>query len=384
MKIPFYRLRFSSAEKKHVVDVLKSGWVTTGPKVHQFEEQIKHLTGCKYAVAVSSCTAGLHLVLEASGIGPGDEVITTPFTMAATIEAIMYTGARPVLADIDPLTMNIDPESVQKKISRKTKAIVSVDIAGLPCDYSAMRKITHKNKLLLVSDAAHSLGATYNGLPIGTQADATVFSFYSTKNITTGEGGMVVTGKRKLAEHMKHLALHGMTSSGWKRYSGGRWKYDITSLGFKYNMPDLSAALGLGQLENFEKMQIKRARIASEYNKRLKKYADLIELPHGDWHAPHAWHLFIIRINMDCWSISRDKLIDELEKRGVGCGVHFIPIYRFSYFSKNLKHNLSDFPNCEKTFKRVISLPLYPDLTLKEVRYVCETLSALAERFCRQ
>ncbi len=381
MKVPFFRLKLTSREEKAVLKVLRSGWVTTGPAAGELEDKVKQISGTKYAVAVSSCTAGLHLSLEALGIGRGDEVITTPFTMAATVEAILYTGAVPIYADIDPITLNIDPARIESRISSKTKAIIPVDIAGLPCDYVGIRKIAQKYNLFIVEDAAHSLGANHKGKPIGSIADATVFSFYSTKNITTGEGGMVVTNKKGLADKMRRLSLHGMTSSGWKRYSGGGWKYDITDLGYKYNLSDLAAGLGLGQFERFEILQKKREKLAQRYLEGLKRLGTYIELPGVDKRSRHAWHLFIIKINPDMWKLSRDEIINELEFHGVGCGVHFIPIYNFSYFKKYQDWSPSEFPDTEWCFKRVISLPFYTDLSINEIDYVIDVISALGKRF---
>ena len=381
MKVPFFRLSFSKEEKKEVADVLKSGWVTSGPKVKLLESQVVKLTGARHAAALSSATAGLHLALESLGVSRGDEVITAPFTMAATVEAIMYTGAKPIFADIDPENMNIDPAAVEKKVSKKTRAIIAVDIAGCPCDYTALKKIAKKHNLYLITDAAHSLGAKYDGRAIGSIADATVFSFYSTKNITTGEGGMVVSNRKKLIDRVRHLALHGMTSTGWKRYRGGSWRYDITDLGYKYNMPDLSAALGVGQMRRFNNLQKKRRQLARRYFKNLNDITGSIELPYYRDFNDHSWHLFIIRIIPNRWKISRDRLIEELEKAGIGCGVHFIPVYRLSYFKKNLRYSGVDFPNCENAFKRVISLPFYPDLKNVEVDYVCDRLRILKNKF---
>jgi len=381
MKVPFFRLKLTSVEKNEVNDTLARGWVTSGPKVRLLENKIARLSGAKYAAAVVSGTAGLHLSFETLNLRPGDEIITTPYTMVATVEAIRYAGAKPVFADINPTTLNIDPESIEKKISRKTKTMVPVDIAGYPCDYTSLKRLARKYKIPVIADAAHSLGAKYKSKPIGSFADAAVFSFYSTKNITTGEGGMVVSNSKRRIDRIKHLALHGMTSSGWKRYSGGGWKYDITELGYKYNLSDLSAALGLGQIKRFSAMQKKRRQLVNRYITNIKHLDEYIELPYCDKDISHAWHLFIIKLNLNRWRIGRDKVIAELEKQGVGCGVHFIPIYHFSYFRKNMKYKPSDFPSCENAFKRVISLPLYPDLSFKEVDYVCEILTSLTRRF---
>ncbi|MEW5925149.1 MAG: DegT/DnrJ/EryC1/StrS aminotransferase family protein [Candidatus Zixiibacteriota bacterium] len=383
MKVPFFRLSFGKEEKREVLDVLRSGWVTSGLKVQKLESRIINLTGAKYAAAVSSATAGLHLVLKSLDIGAGDEVITSPYTMAATVEAILYTGARPVLADIDPVSLNIDPGAVEKKITKKTKAILPVDIAGCPCDYRPLKRLGRKYNIPLVADAAHSLGGKYEGRMVGALADAAVFSFYSTKNITTGEGGMVVTDKKRLIDRVRHLSLHGMTSSGWKRYQGGSWRYDITDLGYKYNLSDLAAALGVGQLARFNEMQDRRIQLVRRYLDSLRDLHDYIELPFYSNIDDHAWHLFIIRINRDKWKIGRDRLITELEKAGVGCGVHFIPIYKLSYFRRKLKYDASDFPHCESAFLRVISLPFYVDLKISEVDYVCRTLKNLRIKFGR-
>ncbi len=381
MKVPFFRLRLTDVEKKEVNDTLTKGWVTSGPKVRLFEGKICRLAGAKYAAAVASGTAGLHLALESLNLHPGDEIITTPFTMVATIEAILYAGATPVFADIDPVTLNIDTSSVEKKITDRTRAVVSVDIAGCPCDYTKLTRLSRQYKVDLVDDAAHSLGAKFKNKPVGSLADATVFSFYSTKNITTGEGGMVVSDSKRRIDKIKNLSLHGMTSSGWKRYAGGGWKYDITELGYKYNMSDLSAALGLGQLKRFKEMQKKRRQLAERYCENLKCLDEYIELPYRGADMTHAWHLFIIQLKLNRWRLKRDRVINELEKRGVGCGVHFIPVYHFSYFKKTMPYKPSDFPACENAYKRIISLPLYPDLSFKEVDYVCDVLSGLSETF---
>jgi dTDP-4-amino-4,6-dideoxygalactose transaminase len=381
LKVPFFRLKLSQAEIKSVTDTLNSGWVTTGPKTRQFENRIKKIAGTKYAAAVSSCTAGMHLTLKALDIGPGDEVITTPYTMAATIEPVIYCGAKPVFADIDPMTLTIDPDNIEKQISRKTKAIIAVDIAGNPCDYRRLRAICRKYKLRLIADAAHSLGALYYGKPSGTLADASVLSFYPTKTITAGEGGMVVTNSKRLAEKIRLLSLHGMSSSGWKRASGGSWKYDICDLGYKYNMSDLAASLGLGQLLQIKTFLARRKQLTKRYVEKLGDLSDMLELPLQQDRVESAWHLFVIKMNLSRWKIGRDRLIEELEKRGVGCGVHYIPIYRLTYFKKKYRLKVSDYPACEKSFKRVISLPLYPDLTQRELYYVCKVIKELADLY---
>ncbi|MCP4706896.1 MAG: DegT/DnrJ/EryC1/StrS family aminotransferase, partial [candidate division Zixibacteria bacterium] len=291
MKVPFFRLKLGSAEKRAVSDVLKSGWITTGPRVREFEQKICKLTNAKHAIAVSSGTAGLFLGLKALSIGKGDEVITTAFTMVATVEAILHVGAKPVLTDIDPVTLNIDIESVKRKITKKTKAIICVDMAGWPCDYKSLKKLTRENNLYLIDDAAHALGSKYLDKPIGSVADLSVFSFYPTKNITSGEGGMVVSNSKRVINKIKHLSLHAMSSSGWKRYSGGSWKYDIIDLGYKFNLSDLSAGLALGQLKRFGTLYTKRKNLAERYKKKLSDLSKYVELPFEDNISTHAWHL---------------------------------------------------------------------------------------------
>jgi perosamine synthetase len=273
--------------------------------------------------------------------------------------------------------MNIDPAIVEPAITKKTKAIITVDISGCPCDYDRLTQISEKYGLFLITDGAHSLGAEYNGRPIGMIADATVFSFYPTKNITTGEGGMVVSNREELTKNVRLLSLHGMTSSGWKRFKGGSWKYDVVAPGYKCNISDINAALGVAQMKRFGEIQKRRENIALRYMKSLKDIEEYIELPYYPENCTHANHLFIIKINNERCPIDRDELIEKLESTGVGCGVHFIPVYHFSYFKKIFNCRPEDFPNCETAFNSVITLPLYPDLKNNEVDYVCETLRDL-------
>lgn len=383
MRVPFFRLKFGPSEKKAVRDVVDSGWVTTGPKVREFEWNFAKFTGAKYAAAVASGTAGLHLSLKALGVGPGDEVVTTPMTMAATVEAVLYCGAKPILADIDPTTLNIDPHEVEKRLTKKTKAIITVDMAGVPCDYQALKKISRKYGIKLIEDAAHALGGEYRNKCIGTIADCTVFSFYPTKNITTGEGGMVTTGNKRTSEKIRLLSLHGMGSSGWKRYEGGSWRYDITELGYKYNMAEIPAALGIVQLDRFDKFRAKRRKLAERYRKGLNHLKDYLELPVDSSDRKPVRHLYIIQLNLRKWKIGRDRIIEELERRGVGCGVHFIPIYRFKYYRERLNYTPKDFPVTEASFKRIISLPFYVDLSFKEVDYVCEVISEAVRKYSK-
>ncbi len=380
MKVPFFRLTIGDEEKEEMNNVLESGWLTSGPMVKKLEQSIADYTGAKYACAVSSATAGLHLILESLDISIDDEIITTPYTMSATVSAIICAGLKPVLVDIDPGTLNINPVMIAKAVTSSTKAIIAVDMAGYPADYSAINEIGDKHDLVIISDAAHSLGAMYKGQKVGTLADATVFSFYSTKNITTGEGGMVVSDNKELIDKIRHLSLHAMTSSGWKRNKGGSWDYDVTELGFKYNMSDLNAALGVGRMRRIESLQNRREEIAQSYIDNLSELSDYIDLPDKEIIDDCAWHLFIIKLKLENLKINRNKFIEEMEKTGVGCGVHFIPVYQFSYFELVLDNSAKDFPYCEESFSRVVSLPIYPDLFDDEVKYVCQMIREIVAK----
>ncbi len=388
MKVPFFRLQASAEDFGAVKDVLASGWLTTGKKAFELEELVKESCSAKYAVAVSSATAGLQLALAALEIGAGDEVITTSFTFTATCSAIIQSGATPIIADIDPQALNLDAQSVTKKITRKTKAIIAVDIAGLPCDYRALLALCRQHGLKLICDAAHSFGSVYRGKHIGAIGDVTVFSFYSTKNITTAEGGMVLTQNQRLAKRLRLLSLHGITRSALKRSAASDWRYDISEIGHKANLSDLNAALGISRIKRFDSLLDSRARSAKRYLKELSGFADYIESPpvidsvKGD--SSQAWHLFIIKLNLNRWRIGRDRFIKELTKLGIGCGVHYIPLYHFSAYQGLL--NISskkprEVYQTENAFQRVVSLPLYPELKRRDVKAVREAIGTLVERF---
>lgn len=371
-KVPFYRPSLGEAEIEAVRSTLLEGWITTGPKAKKFEAEMAAYTGSKYALAVNSCTAALHLALAAAGIKKGDKVITTPYTFAATVETIIWCGAQPVLVDIDPGTLNIDPVRVEKKIDKKTKAIVSVDIAGLPCEYDALRPLAKKQKVFLLADAAHSLGASFKGIKVGRLADATAFSFYSTKNLTTGEGGMLVTDNQKLREKGAILALHGMSKDAWKRYtSEGSWYYEIVAAGFKYNLSDLQASIGLAQLGKFPQLQERRRYLAGLYDRYLTPYLDMLELPPRNAHSEHAWHMYLIRLKPKVLKIDRNELLRRLSARGIGTSVHFIPVHLHPFYRKFLGHKPADFPNALATYKRIFTPPFYPAMSDEDVEYVC-------------
>jgi dTDP-4-amino-4,6-dideoxygalactose transaminase len=362
--IPFNLPFIERSEIEAVEGVLKSGWLTTGPVATRFEAAFRNYVQARHALAVNSATAGLHLALKALGLGPGDEVITTPLTFCATFNAILQVGATPVLADIDS-TLNISPESVSDLITRRTRAILPVHFAGLPCDMDKLWRIASDHHLMIVEDAAHAAGSWWNGAPIGGgQSDAVVFSFYPTKNMTTGEGGMVTTSSDELNESMRTLCLHGMSRQAWSRYSGtGSWAYEVVACGFKYNLSDIAAALGLAQLARLDRMTERRREIARRYSEALGGIPEL-ELPPAG--SGHCWHLYVLRLNLEKLSIDRAEFIEEMRKRGIGCSVHFIPIPLHPYY----RHAIEMRDRCERTMReypRLLSLPLYPRLGEEQV-----------------
>jgi len=375
--IPFYRTPITPRQVAAVAKTLKSGWITTGPICHELESRLAEYIGAKHAIGVNSCTAGLHLALIAAGIGPGDEVITTPFTFVSSAEVIVHSGATPVFADIDPNTFNLDPKSVAAQITSKTKAILPVHIAGLPCDLHAIEELAREHNLKIVHDAAHAIGAEYKGRKIGSTKDITSFSFYATKNITSGEGGLITTSNGKWADKIRCLCLHGMDRQAWKRYrKSGSWYYEVKELGFKYNLPDLNAALGLAQFEDFDKMQKARARVAHWYDEMLADVEE-VTVPPRDDHSVHAWHIYIIRLNRERLSIDRDDVIQLLTRAGVGCSVHFIPIFRQPYYRKRYGLKVKNYPMADALYKRVITLPFYPGLKKAEVVEVVRRLKKI-------
>jgi len=381
--VPFYRQSFGKAEIKEVAETIKSGWVTTGKKTHRLENEIAAYLGARHTVAVNSCTAAMHLLLRASDIGPGDEVVTTPYTFAATSEAILFTGARPVYCDINYDTLNMEPEAAAAKITSKTKAVMPVHIAGLPVDMDGFARLARDNKIKLFDDAAHALGAAYKGKMVGTIGDGSAFSFYATKNLTTGEGGMIATRHAKLAERVRLLSLHAMSKGAWKRYAkGGSWRYDLLDLGYKYNLSDLAASLGLAQFARFEQLQMRRRRAAGRFINRLKDI-EAIKLPAVDDHSEHAWHLFMIRIRPGKLRINRDKFIEQLSARNIGTSVHFIPLFLQSFYRRHLALDKKDFPNAYRAYREVITLPFFPDLKPAEIDYICDAIEKICAEFKR-
>jgi dTDP-4-amino-4,6-dideoxygalactose transaminase len=365
-------------EIAEVVATLRSGWLTTGPRAAQFEREFREYVGSPFSVALNSCTAGLHVALVALGIGPGDEVITTPLTFCATVNTILHTGATPVLADIG-LDLNISVESIERVLSSRTKAIIPVHLAGLPCDMDPIWALASRHGLKIIEDAAHAVGASYHGCKIGSgKSDAVSFSFYATKNVSTGEGGMVTANSHALADSMRSLGLHGISRDAWNRYSEqGSWYYDVTAAGFKYNLSDLAAAIGIHQLRKLDRMNARRRQIAQSYGEAFEGLAE-VQLPPGRDELGHAWHLYMLRLNLDLLSKNRAEIFEDLWKKGIGCSVHFIPIPLHSYFkalnlSGESERALSEYP-------RLLSLPLHSGMSDEHVKSVIDAVrSVVAE-----
>ncbi|PUE29113.1 UDP-4-amino-4,6-dideoxy-N-acetyl-beta-L-altrosamine transaminase [Limnohabitans sp. JirII-29] len=377
--LPFALPDIGEEEINEVVNAMRSGWVTTGPKTKQFEADFAQwLGGGVEAIAVNSATSGLHLALEALGIGPGDEVITTAYTFTASAEVMRYLGAHPVLVDIDPNTLNIDPARIEAAITPRTKAIMPVHFAGLGCDMQAILAIARKHNLKVVEDAAHALPTRVGGELVGKLAsDVTVFSFYATKTITTGEGGMVVCRDADIAKRCRLMRLHGINRDAFDRYTSNKpsWYYEIVAPGFKYNLSDVASAMGIHQLRKADVFQQQRQQMADRYSFEL---ADLpLLLPPG---APagdlHAWHLYVLRLS-DAATVSRDDFIQAMFDRGIGCSVHFIPLHLHPYWRDTYKLQPSDFPKALDSFQRAISLPLYTKMTSDDQARVIDAVRAI-------
>ena len=382
--IPFHRPSIGEEEINEVADTLRSGWLTTGPRVARFEREFGQYVGSDHTVAVNSATAALHLALTALNIGPGDEVITTPLTFCATVHAILHVGASPVLADVAS-NGNIDPEEIKNRITTRTRAIIPVHLGGLPCEMNAIWALARDHGIHVIEDAAHASGAHYEGRPIGAgpfqgcgASDVVAFSFYATKNLTTGEGGMIATHNRSLAEAMRMLSLHGTTRDAWSRYTEhGDWHYDVLAHGFKYNLSDIQAAIGIHQLRKLESFIERRKIIADVYHRAL---ADLkeVELPPDDARCRHAWHLYILRLNLQRLKIDRAELIRMLRQKGIGASVHFIPIPLHQFFSQ-LPFADTPCPRAMQLYPRILSLPLYPAMTDEQVHYVTSCVREVLE-----
>jgi dTDP-4-amino-4,6-dideoxygalactose transaminase len=381
--IPFHKPSIGEEEIRSAVETLRSGWLTTGPKVKTFEAEFSRYTGSLYSVAVNSATAALHLALEAVGIKAGDEVIVPTMTFTATAEVVLYLGARPVLVDCRTDDLNIDVDRIEAAISNNTKAIVPVHIAGRPCAMDQILSIAQRHGLRVIEDAAHALPASHRGRKVGAIGDITCFSFYATKTITTGEGGMATTNNPEWANRMRMMSLHGISHDAWDRYTEkGSWYYEVLRPGYKYNMTDIAAALGIEQLKKCDDFYQARRRIAERYN---EAFADLteIQVPTCGSDLQHAWHLYIIRLNLDRLSIDRQHFIKALNSRRIGTSVHFIPLHLHPFYKQTFGCQPADFPQASATFERIVSLPIYPAMTEENVSDVIAAMRSLVQEYRR-
>ena len=382
--VPFHRCDVTEDEIAAVGDVLRSGWLTTGSIASAFEREFCDYVGCRHALAVNSCTAALHIALVAHGVGLGDEVITTPLTFCSTVSVIQHVGATPVLADVCPHTGNIAPEAIERRLTPATKAVIPVHYAGLPCDMEAIAALCRAHGVILIEDAAHAVGARIGSAHVGSTHTG-AFSFYATKNLSTGEGGMLTSDDADFIAHCRMLSLHGMSRNAWKRYaSTTSWFYAVEHAGFKYNMPDLMAALGRQQLARLDERNEKRRMIAGRYIDAFAACEQLepfqFDIPS---HMTHARHLFPITLRLESLAIDRDPFIEQLHGAGIGVSVHFIPIHLHPHFAKTYDWRQGDFPNAERLFERLISLPMFPSLRHEEVDRVIASVIGLVEKYQR-
>lgn len=377
--VPFARPDIGEDEVDAVVEVLRSGWLTTGPISKRFEREFAARVGVPHALALNSGTAALHLALEAIGVGPGDEVILPTYTFTATAEVVRYLGARPVLVDVRRDDFNVDVASVERAIGPRTKAVIGVDVGGQPCDWHLLRELAAARSLLLVDDAAHALPAMLQGRPIGQWADLTAFSFYATKTLATGEGGMLVTSQKAWIERAETMSLHGIRKDAWKRYTAeGTWQYEVVAPGFKYNMTDVAAALGRVQLARLDAMQQRRDAIARRYGEAFAEHPAL-DAPTVRPDRTSSWHLYLLRLHLDALDCDRAAFIRHLTDLGIGTSVHFIPLHLHTYWREACGLRPEDLPCALAEYERVISLPIYSALTDAEADRVIEAVRSVAD-----
>lgn len=374
--LPLSRPPIGDEEIAAVVAVLRSGWITSGPKVLELEERFRELTGMPHAVAVSSATAGMHILLAALGIGPGDEVVTPSLTFASTVNQIALRGAVPVFCESDYATLQPDPADMIRRITPRTRALVPVHFAGAPADLDPVCEAARERGILVVEDAAHAAGTRYKGRPAGGLGDAAVFSFHPIKNVTTGEGGMVTCRDADLAARLRLLRFHGIERDAWKRYGqGGTPHYDVREPGYKYNLTDIQAALGVVQLRRLGELNARRAALAGRYMDGLRglRGIDLPEAP-GYPHE-HAWHLFVVKVT----GMERDAFLEKLAERRIGAGIHFPPCHLLAYVRERFGTRAGDLPACERAGARIASLPLFPGMSSDDVDFVCAAIREILE-----
>jgi dTDP-4-amino-4,6-dideoxygalactose transaminase len=377
--LPFALPHITAAEIDEVVDTLRSGWLTTGQKTKRFEREFAACVEAPYAVAVNSATAAMHLALDAIGLQPGDEVIVPVYTFTATAEVVEYFRARPVFADVDPLTCNLDPEQLERLITPRTRAVIVVHMAGLPAEMDTILAIAKAHNIVVIEDAAHAFPAKYRGQMVGSIGDLTAFSFYATKTLSTGEGGMLTTANQQYAERAAMMSLHGISRDAWKRYSAeGTWCYEVQQAGYKYNMTDLAASLGLHQLARREWLLARRRSIARRYTEAFSQLSQ-VETPPESAHCEHAWHLYILRLHLERLDIGRDAFIQKLTRANIGTSVHFIPLHLHPFYRNTYHLKADDFPVALRAYRRAISLPIYPGMTDEDVEDVIAAVEDIVE-----
>ena len=381
--LPFHKSWLEEDEHREVEDTLNSGWLTTGPKTQSFEETFQGYIGCKHAVALSSCTAGLNLALTAHGFSEGDEVITTPMTFPATANVILLNKLKPVFVDIEPGTLTIDPRKIERKITSRTRAIIPVHFAGHSCDMDPIQELANKYNLVIIEDAAHALEASYKGRKIGNLGNSTAFSFYANKNITTGEGGMLVTNDDELAEAYRVLRIQGISRDAWKRYGkSGFAHWEQTLVGHKCNMSDLNASIGLHQIKKVEKFQVLRKKYVSMYDEAFAETTEIETLAIRDY-ASHAHHIYVIGLQLERLKLDRDGFLDAIQSAGIGVGVHYVALHLQPFYVQNFNLKPQDLPVASNYSERVISLPLYPKMLSSDVERVAGTVNNLIKKFKR-
>jgi len=376
--IPYGHQWIDDEDIKEVVNVLRSDWITQGPKVKEFEEKIAQYCGVKYAVAVSSGTTALHAAYAVAGLGEGDEIITTPLTFAATSYAASYCGAKPVFVDIQADTLNIDPQRIEEKITEKTKVIAPVDFAGHPCDYDEILRIAEKHNLLVIEDAAHALGAEYRGKMIGSLADMTILSFHPVKTITTGEGGMILTDNKEFYEKLKIFRHHGIV----KRPDKGGWYYEIEELGHNFRLSDILCALGISQLKKIDRFIQRRREIVARYNRAFKDIKEII-LPIERDYIKSAWHIYPVQFRLESLRADRKQIFQYFQNEGLGVQVHYMPTHLHPFYQRKFDYKKGDFPIAEKYYQGAITLPLFPKMTNKDIEKVIKVVKKVINFYAR-
>jgi perosamine synthetase len=373
--IPYGRQSIDEKDVVAVCSVLRSDWLTTGPKIVEFEEAIANYVGAKYAVAVSNGTAALHCAMYALGIGPGNEVIVPPITFAASANCVCYMGAKPVFADVEPDTLLINPVEVERQITSKTKVIIAVDYAGQPCDYDTLQALARKYDLALVADGCHALGAEYKGQKVGTLAEMTVFSFHPVKHIATGEGGMIVTDNEEFAERMRKFRNHGISLDAQQREKIGSWFYEMDDLGYNYRITDIQCALGISQLKKLPGFLKRRREIARQYDLAFKDINEISPLTVKD-DILHAYHLYVVRLNSKLAGMDRKDLFHKLRRKGIGVNVHYIPVHLHPYYRRKFGYGPGLCPVAEDAYEAILSLPIFPEMSDEDVKRVVEAIRA--------